>query len=314
MQTNVARAAVVALLTVSLGVAAQAAPSFRSPLKKAVQALQGGIEEQANKPYQWMLPSVIQAGLVPREASAFLGESYASFHGRSFQMLTDQGSIGVTDYLQLMYGNQYVLAKGRHTSSRFDVADNYFGIRGVVKKPTAKDPSALSLQFEALKPDTGSARIGTSSAEFSGTHNNIYSVNYQDRVANLYQVQYTSVDVPGGLNAHVYSLAFGRDYRLDDTFLARVQASLVNETYQAIGTSSNYEMRPILYGCIAATPTDNLSIEFDITAYPAGVPLAGGDVTAVSSFDLYSPGGIVTDLRTEFAAFASLRILYHVKF
>jgi len=314
MQKFIVRAATASLLIANLGVAAKAAPSFHKPLKKAVQALQGGIDEDKAKPYQWVLPSVIQAGLVQKELSIFAGDSYAAFEGRSFEMKTVQLSAGVTDWLQLLYGEQTVLAKGRSSTSRFDVFDSYYGVRAVVKRPTSADPSALSLQFEALRPDTGSAYVGSTSEDFAGTHNNIGSVNYQDRAKNLYQFQYTYVDGPDGVNAHVYNLGYGHDLDLGDSLLAHVQGALVSESYQAIGSSSNLEMRPMLYGCLAYQFTDNFSIEGDITIFPSGVPLAGGEFTAISSFALYSPGGVVDNLRSDFSAFGSLRLLYHVRF
>jgi len=314
MQTNTSRAAIAALLVPILGAVAQAAPSFHSPLKKAVQALKGGIEEDKIAPYQWMLPSVIQAGLVERGVSVFVGDAYATFRGRSFNMETDQVGVGVTDWLQILYGNQYILAKGRQSTSRFDVAANYYSVRAVVKRPTAADPSALSLQFQAIRPDTGSAVEAGSSEEFAGTHNNVGSVNYLDRQKNQFQVQYTNVNGPDGVSANVYSVGWGRDYELNELFLARVQASMIGESYQAIGSSSNSEFKPLLYGCVAFQASDNLSLELDLTCFPSGIPLAGGDFTAISSFDLYNPGGVVSDLRSDFSAFASLRVMYHTKF
>lgn len=303
----------IALCTLGLGAVSMAAPSFRSPLKKAVKAVETDADNE-KKPYQWMLPSVIQAGLVQREGSVFFGDSYAKFKGRQFEMKQEQASIGVTDSVQLLYGEQYVLAKGRSSSSRFDVADSYYGARVVVKRPTATDSSALSLQFGAVRPDTGSARSGGSSATFAGTHNNIFSVNYLDKVKNQYQVQYTDITAPGGEFAHVYNVGYGREYELSEFVLARLQGSIITESFQAIGTSSNYEMRPVLYGCLAVNPTPWLSLEADITAFPMGTPLGGGEYTGFSGFDLYSPGGIVDQLRSEFVAFGSARILIHGKF
>lgn len=276
MYTNTFRAASAALLIPMLGAVAQAAPSFHSPLKKAMQALQGGIEEDKVAPYQWMLPSVIQAGLVQKGASIFVGDAYATFRGRSFNMETGQVGFGVTDWLQVLYGEQYILAKGRHTTSRFDVADNYYAVRAVVKRPTPTDSSALSLQFQAIRPDTGSAVEAGASEDFAGTHNNVGSVNYLDHQKNQWQLQYTRIDGPDGVSADVYSVGWGHDYSLSDLFLARLQASMISESYQAIGNSVSMEIKPLLYGCIAFQASDNLSLELDLTAFPSGIPLAGG--------------------------------------
>jgi len=314
MQMKVLNAAVTALLVMGLGVAAAAAPSFGSSLRKALHARQMDSGNEHIGPYNWSLPSTIQAGLVPKEASLFIGDSFAKFEGRSFEMKTAQVGYGVTEFLQLLYGEQTVLAKGRLATSRFSVADNYYGVRGVVKRPTPSDPSALSLQFEAIRPDTGTAVSGGSGADFAGTHNNVFSVNYEDRVANFYQFQYTDVETPEGDSAYVFNIGYGRDYDPSPYLKARLQYSLIGESYQDVGSSRQTDVRPVLYAGVAVVVTNYLNIEADLTAFPSGVPIAGGEFTPISGFALYNPGGVVNDLRTNFSAFGALRIVLHTKF
>ncbi len=301
------------LFLAGVGAVSLAAPSLHSSLKKAVHAVQADINDEPG-PYQWMLPSVIQAGLNEKGASIDIGEAGASFKGRRFEMKHGQFTYGITDYLQVYYGEQFFLAKGRSSGSRFDVADNYYGIKGIVKRPTAKDPTSVAVEFQAIRPDSGSARLGGAGVVYAGPHNNVFAVDYQDRKAIQYQLKYTDVTVPGGSYAHVYSAGLGHDYRFNEVLLARIQGSLVAQSYSANAEQSNYELKPVIYGALAITPYPWCSIEADVTAYPGGTPIASGELTGMSSFDLYSPGGVVDQLRHEFVAFASIRLMFHGKF
>lgn len=306
------RAAASALLVLGFGAACQAAPSLHAAVSKAVKAIQADADD-GPQPYEWMLPSIIQSGLIQRGVSGFAGFTGADFQGRKLNVTQVQATAGITDQVELFYGEEFILAQGRSSSSRFDVANDYYGGRVVVKRPTAKDPEAWSAQFEAIRPDTASATISGSAATYEGTDNNIYSVNYQDRIKNQYQLEYSDVSVVGGLYAHVLTLGAGRDYQLSDTCLARVQVSLIGETYQGLGISGS-DVKPMVYGALAFTPAPWISLEADVTGLPAGMPYAGGEFTGLSSFALYNPGGIVNDLRSDFVAFGSLRLLLHGKF
>jgi hypothetical protein len=313
MQIKPGRAALAVLLTSGMGTAAMAVPSFHSSLSKAVKAIQTDVDE-AEKPYQWALPSFIQAGPVQKEISLFVGDTCAGFKGRKFNIKQAQATIGITSRLQLLYGEQYFFAKGRSSTSRLDVADSYYGIRGVVKPPTAKDPTSLSLQFLAIRPDTASVVVGNTSALFDGTHNNQFSANYLDGHKNELQIQYTSVTETGGLSANVVTFGIAHDYQLSEFLRARVQGQLVSESFNGSGVSSNFELRPIFTGALVINPAPWLSIEGDGVIMPSGVPLAGGEFTAVSGLYLNNPGGVIDDIRKDFVAFASVRLLFHGKF
>jgi hypothetical protein len=89
---------------------------------------------------------------------------------------------------------------------------------------------------------------------------------------------------------------------------------LVAENFVASGESSNFEVRPVLIGALAVNPTPWLALEGNITAMPAGLPMAGGEFTGVSGFDLYTPGGVIDSLRKDFVAFGSLRLIFHGHF
>src|SRR5580698_7565523 len=158
MQNVTIRVAATTLVIAGFGVAAQAAPSFHSPLRKAVSAVQSQAVKD-NSSYEWALPSVIQSGLIERGISFFVGDNYSSFEGRSFELKQEQLKLGITDQIEIFYGRQFTLAQGRTSPSRFYDDDDYYGARAVIKRPTDADPSAWALQFEALRP--GTAQIST---------------------------------------------------------------------------------------------------------------------------------------------------------
>jgi len=290
-----------------------AAPSFHSPLAKAVKAVRADAENEEQQ-YRWMLPSIIQAGLIERGASIFVGDTYAGFEGRSLEIKQEQLSVGVTDSVLLFYGRHFDLAKGISSTSRFNDSDDYYGARVVIKRPTPSNPAALSLQLEAIRPGQANLVTSGTAATFDATSNNVFSLNAKDSKENIYQLQYTDVSAPFGRNAHVGSIAYARDYELGEFFKARVQGTLIGETYQPLGQSAGSDVKPMFYGAIAVTPLPWLAIELDATILPSGIPFAGGEYTGLSSFGIYEPGGVFTDLRHDPVAFGSARIVIHGKF
>src|SRR5271170_7908161 len=100
MQTRPARVAIATLVIAGLGAAVNAAPSFHSPLRKAVRALQSD-ENEKQWPYEWSLASVIQSGLVHRGVSFFVGDTYANYQGRTFELRQEQIKLGITDKIEI---------------------------------------------------------------------------------------------------------------------------------------------------------------------------------------------------------------------
>ena len=313
METSIARVATAALLLAGIGAVSQAAPSLHSALSKAKKSVQMEADESA-QPYQWGLQSIIQAGLIQRDVTLVGDDTFASYQGRKFNLSQGQINAGVTDWLQLIYGQQFVLAKGRSAGSRFTLTDYFAGFRAVVKRPTTVDPTAISIQYQTTRPSTATAETSNSFARFAGTINNSFAVNYLDRRKDQIQVQYTDLSAGTGLYGHVFSAGIGHDYDLGEFVKTRIQGNFIAESYQAASETSNFELRPVIFGEFEVTPTPWLSVEAGVTVMPAGLPLSGGEFTGLSSFDLYSPGGIVNDLRTKFIAFGSARLLFHWKF
>jgi len=313
MQKHTVRVTLVALLVSGTGVAAMATPSFHSPLRKAVKALQDDAENK-KLPYEWALPSVIQSGLIAPGISYFFGDTYAGFMGRSFEVKQQQVRLGITDQVEVFYGRQYALAKGRSSTSRFYDDDDYYGGRVVFKRPTDSDPSAWSFQFEALRPGVGVFTESNTTATFGATEDNTFSVNYGDRRRNQFQASFTSIAAPALYDAHSLSFGAGRDFKLGPSLISRVQASIITQSFTGAGEYSNFEMKSIVSGSLAYEPTYWLSLEADAYALPFGMPFASGEFTGISSFAIYNPGGVIDDLRSDFVAFGSLRLMAHWEF
>jgi len=294
-------------------VSAMAGTFLHAPLKAAQMAIKRDSED-VQAPYEWSMPSVIQSGLVTKGAAITFNDTFASYRGRSFDLRSAQLKVGVTDTLQLFGGLESILAKGRSTTSRFYDNNNFWGFRYVAVKPTATNPSALSLQYESIRPGTAEINTNSGNADFDGTTDNLFAVNYGDRAKNQFQLSYASITAPGNLDAHVYGLGWGRDFQLNDWFLARLQGHLIAQSFNGAATHSSYEMKSILFGGLAANPTPWLSIEGDLTVLPSGMPFSGGEFTGVSGFAIYEPGGIVDNLRHDFIAFGSIRLTAHWRF
>jgi len=313
MHNTSMRVATVTLLLSGFGAAAYAAPSFHSTMRKAVHAVQSYADDE-QQPYEWALPSIIQSGYVQRGISFFGGDTYANYQGRTFELKQEQVKLGITDQFEVFYGRQFTLAKGLSSTSRFYDDDDYYGARAVIKKPSDEDPSSWALQFEAMRPGTAQLVKGNSSEQLSGTADNTYSINYGDRSHDQFQLSYTTIEAPALYDAHSVSLGAGRDFKVSPEVLARLQVSLVGQSFTGSGVSSNFELKSIGSGSIAWNATRWLSVEGNVTVLPSGMPFASGEFTAVSGFAIYSPGGIVNDLRDHFLAFGSILLSAHWKF
>jgi len=312
MQNLKTRVAITPFLFLTVASAAMATPSFHSSLTRAVKAI-GNEASDEDRTYSWSLPSIVQSGLVESGISVFGSETYAAFHGRTFELRQEQVKLGLFDQLELIYGRQFVHAQGRMASSKFYDDEDHYGARFVVKKPTDEDPSAWSLQFEAMRPGTAQISSGSNAETLAGPGINTYAVNYGDRSNFQYQAAYTSIDAPL-IDAHSASVSVGHDLRIASDAWARLQATLVGQSFSGAGESSNFQLREVVSGYVAWNPIRWLSVEGGITVFPSGAPFVSGEFTSVSSFAVYNPGGVVNDLRNDFSAFGTLVVMAHWKF
>ena len=302
----------IALWLVSVG-AANAAPSFHTSLRHAVKAVQSASDDNLI-PHTWTSPNAIQAGLLAKGVFLSAGDTYATYQGRKFESKETQIKAAVTDEFEIYYGRQFTLAKGRSATSRFHGDNSFFGGRYVFKRPNADDRTAWSLQYESIRPSSAEFNSGSSSETLAGTKNNLFAVDYVDPNQTTYQLGYSMIDAPGGLNARSINVAAGRDYDLGSNLLARIEANLVGQSFIGAGETSKFELKPIITGSLGYQASNWLSLEGNISAMPSGMPFSSGDFTGVSSFAVYTPGGIVNDLRGKFLAFGTLRLVGHWSF
>ncbi len=313
MQNLLARVASVTLLIVGSGVAVSAAPSFLSPIKKALKVVQDD-PDAVQRPYNWSSPSIIQSGSIRSGVSFLVGDTYANYSGRTFELKQEQLKVGIENVIELYYGRQFTLAKGRSQTSRFHGDADYYGARVLVKKPTEDDPSAWSVQIGIMRPGQADLKSGSSQILLDSTKNNMFAVNYGDRAKNQFQLAYSVIEAPAFYSAHSISLGVGRDFTLRPDLQARLQLNFVGQSFKGGASQSNYELKTIGSGSLAYSPMSWLSLEGNLTVMPNGMPFESGDFTGVSGFAVYEPGGIVDDLRTKFLAFGSLRLVAHWSF
>ena len=307
------RGAIASLLITGIGAAASAAPSFHSPLHKALKSIQKD-DESSLEQHDWALPSAIKSGLAHRGISFFGGDTYATYQVRKFESKQTQVKISPTDRLELYFGRQFTWAKGRSETSRFENNASSIGGRYVVKPPTEFDPTSWSVQYQMIRPDTADIRVGNSQELLAGTKNNLFAVSYGDRSQNQFQLGYTMIDSPAAINARSISLGVAHDYELGSNLVGRLEGFLVGQAFNGMNESSKFELKPIATAYLAATPISWLTFEGNVSAMPSGMPFSSGEFTGVSSFAVYTPGGIVNDLRSKFLAFGSLRVVAHWKF
>jgi len=307
------KAVATALAITGIGAAVQAAPSFHSTLRNAAKAIQDE-QKKIDVPYEWSSPNAIQAGLIQRGVSLVGGGSYATYKGRKFELKQEQLKAGLSDQVELFYGRQFVLAKGRQSTSRFYDDTDYYGGRVVLKKPTTLNPTAWAIQYEAFRPGTGQINLGSSSETLAGPKTSVYSLNYGDKAKDQFQLSYTAVDSPAGFVAHAVSAGAAHDFDLDSNLLGRLQLAVLGQSFRGPVTTTNLEIKPILTGSISWNAFSWLALEGDATVMPAGMPFVSGDFTGISTFAIYEPGGVVDDLRHNFLAFGSLRLIAHWNF
>lgn len=262
----------------------------------------------------WSSPWTITAKSPADKVFVSLGESYGSLSGRTFQLSEALIGFTPTDGLTLWFAPQNYFLKG-HTSGRLHLVSNDYGVRYVIKKPTATDAKSWAIQYEGVSPSTADVTTSSSSATYLSTQNNIVSGDYSDGDGFSAQALYGNVRGHSSGNANVFGLGAAGEWAAANATL-RVQGQLVGQSWSGAdtGTRVNLEVKPILEGTVAYRFLPWASLEGGITFFPSGVPFVSGETTGLSSFLLYEPGGPAADLRHDRFGYGTLRLLIGRKF
>jgi len=262
----------------------------------------------------WSIPYAFDANLRPRGGFASVGGYFATYKGRKMEMREIIAGVNITDAIQVWAGSQAYVLKGRQSTSRFHLSDNLYGVRWVVKPAKEAGDPSIALEYQATIPDTARAVVGNSSATFNATKNNFFAVDYGLPSGLQTQLSFTSVKGSGDGDASVFGLSGAKDLALKDKLTLRVQGSLVGQSYTDVVQHVGFEVKPVVYAALGYEAAKGVRLEGDATFMPAGIPLGGTHFQGLSSFEIYRPGGIAGEIRNNFVAFASLRLVFHGKF
>lgn len=266
------------------------------------------------KTAQWSLPYAFDANLRPRGGFASVGGYYATYKGRKMEMREIIAGVDITDAVRVWVGSQAYVVKGRQSTSRFHVSDDLYGVRWVVKPAKEAGDPSIALEFQATIPGTARATVGNSSATYNATKNNSFAVDYGLPSGLQTQLSYTSVKGAALGDANVFGLGAAKDFSLKDKLTLRVQGTLIGQSYTDAVEHVDLELKPVLYAAVGYEAVKGIRLEGDATVLPAGVPLGGTHFQGLSGFEIYRPGGVAGELRNNFVAFASIRLVFHSKF
>jgi hypothetical protein len=262
---------------------------------------------------RWASPAIFSARAQERGARLSLGQYYSTLEGRSLESKEAILSVVPSENLLVWFSKQNYVAKGQRVRSRFRLTADTYGFRYAFDTPDEYGGSSTAVQFEIFKPTDADAFTNAGGATFFATNNwSLALIRSEER--NDYQVGYSNVRGSASGEANVFDFAAGRTIRMKEKLKARLQAHMVAQTLRGNGFSGGLEFRPVLFGALSYDPATWLSIEGELSVMPFGMPVAGGRLTPVSSFQIYNPGGAVAGLRTKFVAVGALRLLLHTRF
>ncbi len=297
-------AAVAALLSPGAG-AAKAAPASALP---AVQF------EEPVTPFRWSNPAAIEARPSARGVFANAGFYYGEFRGRKLELEEVLVGITPTENVTAWFSRQDVLLKGRSRTSRFDVQADTYGVRWVVKPPKDEDDMSLALEFEATRPDTASARTNNAAATYVATKNNRFAVAGAFKGGLIGQLAFTRVEGVNGEEANVYALGAAKDLELSDRFRLRLQGQIIGQNIRNTSDDADMEFKPVGFVALGYRLAKGVFLEGDVTFMPSGTPLSVGRLSALTSFQIYRPGGVAANLREDAFATGSLRLVVRQSF
>ncbi len=310
--TKTSRLAVVALSAATLSVSKIGVAQGNSNFDLTYRIAQGSVSPETELA-QWASPAIFSARIQPRGARLSLGQYYATLEGRTLESKELILSVVPTEKALIWFSKQDYVAKGRSTRSRFRVTADTYGFRYIVDGPDGYGGGSTAIQVEAIRPSSATAVTGGGSATLFATKNVSYSIIHS-RDRDDYQVGYTTVRGAANGKADVFDVAAGRSIQLRDKLKARVQGHLIGQSLKGNGLNVGMEFRPVLFGALSYSAAPWLSVEGDLSIMPLGMPIAWGRTTALSSFQIYNPGGAIAGLRTKFTAMGSLRLLFHARF
>jgi hypothetical protein len=294
---------VLRFLAVSIPILLSATPCLAADDQKAGHDVDPTASVDTHLP--WDTLGVIDARPKGRGFFGYAGEYYSELDGRKMQMSELVAGLGVTDSLSVWYAKQQYLLFGHHAGSRFRLGDNSYGAKWTFKTPTVENETSWALEFEVFQPGSATAVTGSSSETFQATKNITAALDFGTDHDFQYQLAYASVKGAVIGSASVFALGMGKDLNLGPKlkhFQARLQAQIIEQSYTDVDQHISAEFKGVAYGAIGYDMTNSWRLEADGSLFPKGMPLADGRYTALSSFQIYRPGGAAENLRSDTVA------------
>lgn len=262
----------------------------------------------------WTIPFAFDAKPHARGGFASVGGYYANYKGREMTMGEFIAGYGIDGKISVWVGRQSYLLKGRHAGNRLELNDDIYGVKWAFKTPEYPNEPYWAVEAQVTRPGSASAVAGNSSATYFATKNYSVALDYRDPKGLLAQLSYANTKGAATGDAHVIGLAAAKDLRLKNKLRLRVQGNLYAQSYTDVVEKVGLELKPQFYAAVAYEAAPWLRVEADGSLLPFGMPIAGSHYTGLSSFQIYRPGGVAEELRDNFVAFASLRLVFHGKF
>jgi hypothetical protein len=285
----------------------------------AVPAFSFGSEDDYFTPRvhsTWVNPSVITATTPFGGLIISAGGYFGSYKSRSLEM--SEGFIGLapSDSVYLWYARQQFLIKGRTSSSRLRLDANAFGVRAVVVKPRLEGGATVAIQVESIQPEDAKLTIGNSATTFDATKNYALSVIYSRGPKADYRLRYGNVDAGNGGHARVFSLGATHQFHPMGRLDSYAQLDLIGQNWKsaATGKTKSFDLKGAVNVGASYPLLKWLKLQGDVSLYPAGIPMSGGQLAGLGSFLVYEPGGVASGLKSDFVAFGSLRLVAGLSF
>jgi hypothetical protein len=285
----------------------------------AVPAFSFGSEDDYFTPRahsSWVSPSVITTTTPFGGLVISAGGYFGSYKSRALEM--SEGLIGLapSDSVYLWYTRQHYLIKGRTSTSRLRLDDNLFGIRAVVVKPRLEGDATVALQVESIQPEDAKLTVGNSASTFDATKNYALSVIYSRGPKADFRLRYGNVDAGNGGHARVFGIGANHQFQPIGRLESYAQLDLIGQNWKssATGKTKSFDIKAGLNLGASYHLLKWLKLQGDVSVYPAGIPMSGGQLAGLGSFLVYEPGGVASGLKSDFVAFGSLRLVAGTSF
>jgi len=273
----------------------------------------GDSDKLTNYTVRWTDPSIIDARPIGKSAYASVSDFYSNYQGRKLNMAQLMVGAGVTDSISIFVGRQSYLLKGRSSSSRFSLNADRYGVIFFMDTATPENEDSAAVEFQVIIPSSANAVRSGAAETFSATKNFRLAIDYGTDHDIQMQVFGASIQGAFSGNAHVYGYGLGWDRKLSPKLQLRLQGQIDVQNFDDGVDHQTFQLRPVMYAGVGYDATKFFRVEAEGTLFPSGIPYDAGSFSALSSFEIYHPGGVAGDIQHNVVGFAAIRLVFHGK-